>query len=110
MDAFKPMAMTHTKPMMSSVPRLRAFAIDSDYNFRSLLRFSTCAGRLREFFIECFCCADNMAFAAARCNSALETSNRYRPVGFFLYAWMYAAPSRVLMSWLPFFHAAGIRL
>ena len=32
-------------------PTFRAFAIDSDYNFRSLLRFSTCADACVIFFL-----------------------------------------------------------
>ena len=69
--------------------RFFAFPTVSDYNFRALLAFQYLAG---------FMAFDFMAFAAARSNSALETSNRYRPVGFFLHARMYAAPFTVLMS------------
>ena len=51
--------------------------------------------------------ADDIADAAARFNSSRDTSSKCAPTGFFFFPRTYAAPSKVLRSWVPLFQSAG---
>ena len=56
------------------------------------------------------CIDDNNADSAALFNSVWDTSSKCEPVGLFLCPRMYAAPSRSLRSWVPFFQSSGMCL